>query len=97
MPRNSEHVSLAQALGKFLNSYKLQEGVDEIEIQRIWKIIMGRNISNYTTSVKLKNQTLTITILSSVLQEELSYTKEKIIQLLNKQLGRKVVKKLVIQ
>ncbi len=97
MPRNSEHVSLSQALGKFLNSYKLREGVDEVEIQSIWKIIMGRDISNYTTSIKLKNQTLTVTILSSVVREELSYTKEKIIQSLNKRLGRKVVKKLVIR
>ena len=58
---------------------------------------MGPAIQKYTTAIKLQNDTLYVQLSSSVLREELSYGKEKIIKMLNKELGKDLVKKLVLR
>jgi hypothetical protein len=50
----------------------------------------------YTQSIKLQNTTLIISLTSSVLREELSYGKDKIIKMLNEEMGARVVSKLML-
>jgi hypothetical protein len=58
---------------------------------------MGPAIEKYTTAIKLQNETLFVQLSSSVLREELSYGKEKIINMLNRELGKDLIKKLVLR
>jgi hypothetical protein len=58
---------------------------------------MGNGVNNYTTAIKLERDTLYVQLSSSVLREELSYGKEKIIAMLNEVLGKEVIKKLVLR
>jgi len=58
---------------------------------------MGNGVNNYTTDVTLDRDTLYIGLSSSVLREELSYGKQKIIDMLNESIGKKVVNKLVLR
>ena len=57
---------------------------------------MGPGVATHTTSVKLNNKTLIIQLKSSVLREELSYGKEKIIKMMNEELGKEVLSKLML-
>ena len=45
----------------------------------------------------VKNKTLYVKLSSSVLREELSYGKEKIIKMINEEMGKEVVTKLVLR
>ena len=47
--------------------------------------------------VVLKNKTLYVNISSSVLRQELSYGKQKIVELLNKEIGSEVITKVVLR
>jgi len=58
---------------------------------------MGNGVNNYTTAIQLERETLYIQLSSSVLREELSYGKEKIIRMLNESLGKEIIKKLVLR
>ena len=58
---------------------------------------MKNGVSNYTTDVHLKNNTLFVSLSSSTLREELSYGKEKIIKLMNEKLNYKAIKKIVLR
>ena len=58
---------------------------------------MKNGVANYTTDVNLKNGTLYIKLKSSVLREELSYGKEKIVKLLNEKLKKDLIKKIVLR
>ena len=58
---------------------------------------MGNGVNNYSTAVSLQRDTLYIQLSSSVLREELSYGKEKIITMLNEELGKDIIKKLVLR
>ena len=58
---------------------------------------MGNGVNNYTTAVELRNETLFVSLSSSVLREELSLGKTKIIAMLNEELGKDLIKKLVLR
>lgn len=95
--RNNEHISISDALKEFVETNKLEKGLDAINVQDAWKNMMGNGVNNYTTAVQLKGDTLYIQLSSSVLREELSYGNQKIISMLNENLGKDVIKKLVLR
>ena len=67
-----------------------------MNIEEAWDTLMGTGVTSYTTSVKLQNGVLLVSLSSSVLREELSYGKEKIIRMINEELGESLVKKLML-
>ena len=94
--RHNDNMSLSDALKEFVDENKLQKGLDKIDVQDAWVKLMGNGVNNYTTSVQLKNSTLYVQLSSSVLREELSYGKEKIINLLNEALKKPLITKLIL-
>lgn len=97
MKRNNDNRSLSEALKDFVSSNKLQTGLDKVNVREVWNTRMGPAIEKYTTSIKLEGNTLYVQLSSSVLREELSYGKQKIIALLNEELGKDLIKKLVLR
>lgn len=95
--RINEHLSISEALQEFVADNKLQNGLDKVHVRDVWNSQMGPAIKKYTTAIKLDRDTLYVQLNSSVLREELSYGKEKIIKMLNEELGRDLVKKLVLR
>lgn len=95
--RHTEHLSISDALKEFVETNKLQSGLDKINVADAWANLMGNGVNNYTTAVKLERQTLYVQLSSSVLREELSYGKDKIISMLNEALGKELIKKLVLR
>ena len=95
--RNNEHISIADALKEFVETNKLETGLNKVNVADAWASLMGNGVNNYTTSVQLERDTLYIQLSSSVLREELSYGKEKIITMLNEELGKPIIKKLVLR
>ncbi len=95
--RNNEHISIADALKEFVETNKLETGLDKVNVADAWANLMGNGVNNYTTSVKLERNTLYVQLSSSVLREELSYGKEKIITMLNEELGKDLIKKLILR
>ncbi|MDT0649942.1 DUF721 domain-containing protein [Autumnicola edwardsiae] len=95
--RSNENMSISEVLQEFVDHNKLQKGLDKVTVKDVWNQQMGPAIQKYTTAIKLEGSTLYIQLSSSVLREELSYGKEKIVKMLNKELGRELVKKLVLR
>ncbi|WP_418509421.1 DUF721 domain-containing protein [Corallibacter sp.] len=95
--RNNEHISISDALKEFVETNKLERGLNRINVADAWKDMMGNGVNNYTTAISLKGDTLYVQLSSSVLREELSYGKEKIISMLNENLGKELVKTLILR
>lgn len=95
--RNNDHISINEALKGFIKEHKLQSGIDKIEVRDAWKNLMGSGVNNYTSDIQLKQTTLYVSLTSSVLREELSYGKEKIIKMINEELGKELVKNLILR
>lgn len=95
--RNNDHLSISDLLKEFVDNNKLQPGLDKVNVKDAWAQMMGNGVNNYTTAIQLERDTLYVQLSSSVLREELSYGKEKIIKMLNESIGKDVIKKLVLR
>ena len=90
---NSELKSL---INIFLRKNKLEKGLLDLEVKKVWHELMKNGVSNYTTDVSLKNKTLYIKLSSPALKEELSYGKEKLIKLINERFKKTIIEKIVL-
>ncbi|PSG86388.1 DUF721 domain-containing protein [Aurantibacter aestuarii] len=95
--RNNDILKFSEALSEFVSDHKLDEGLDKVKIYDAWKTEMGSGVNNYTTAIEFKRGTLYVQLSSSVLREELSYGKEKIITMLNGAIGKPIISKLVLR
>ncbi|TDS13363.1 uncharacterized protein DUF721 [Maribacter caenipelagi] len=95
--RGNDNTSMKDALSAFIQKNKLEKGIDKVDARAAWAKLMGNGVNNYTTEIELKFNTLYVSLSSSVLREELSLGKTKIIRMLNEEIGKEVVKKLVLR
>ena len=85
-------MSIKEVMQNVLQENKLQKGIDLLTIKEAWVEVMGSGVQSYTDSVQYRNNTLYIKLTSSVLREELSYGKEKIIKIMNEKLNKVLIK-----
>lgn len=95
--RLSNESSISDVLQQFIQVNKLESGMDKIDVEQAWKLLMGNGVNSYTQEVILKGNTLYVKLTSAVLREELSYGKDKIIKMLNEELRKDVVTNLVLR
>ena len=95
--RRNTGIPLSEGLKEFIKKNKLEKGIDKVNAREAWAKLMGNGVNNYTTAVELRNETLFVSLSSSVLREELSHGRSKIVTMLNEELGKDLVKKLVLR
>ncbi|APA65427.1 MAG: DUF721 domain-containing protein [Maribacter dokdonensis] len=95
--RGNENTSMKEALSAFIQKNKLEKGIDKVDARAAWAKLMGNGVDNYTTEIELKFGTLYVSLSSSVLREELSLGKSKIVRMINEEIGKEVVKKLILR
>ncbi|SFR81503.1 DUF721 domain-containing protein [Maribacter stanieri] len=95
--RGNDNTSMKDALSAFIQKNKLEKGMDKVDARAAWAKLMGNGVNNYTTEIELKFDTLYVSLSSSVLREELSLGKSKIVRMINEEIGKEVVKKLVLR
>ena len=93
---NEEH-SMQDILKEFIQVHKLDSGMNKIDVEQAWKNLMGNGVNNYTEEVLLKNNTLYVKLSSAVLRNELSFGKNKIIKMINEEMGKEIVKNLILR
>jgi hypothetical protein len=95
--RVSNEGSIGDVLKEFIEKNKLQDGMDKIDVEAAWKSLMGNGVNSYTKEVVLKRTTLYVSLTSAVLREELSYGKQKIITMINEEIGKEVIKDVILR
>ena len=95
--RLSNESSISDVLKQFIEVNKLESGMDKIDVEQAWKNLMGNGVNTYTKDVILKGTILYVSLTSAVLREELSYGKDKIIKMINEEMGKEVVKSIVLR
>ena len=95
--RLNDNNSVGDVLKEFMQANNLQKGMDKIDVRDAWKNLMGNGVNNYTREIMLKGTTLYVELTSAVLREELSYGKDKIVKMINTELGREVVKDVILR
>lgn len=97
MKRKSNETTLAEAMQMMLSEYRLGFELHERRIQSLWHTLMGKTISTYTSGVTVRKNILYLSIISAPLKQELSYSKDKIKAMINRELGEEYLEDVVIR
>ncbi|WP_309607693.1 DUF721 domain-containing protein [Flavobacterium sp.] len=95
--RLNNQSAIGDILNEIIKNNKLEPGLNEVSVLDAWKNLMGNGVNNYTRNIALRNGILYVELTSAVLREELSYGKDKIIKMINEELGKEVVKSVVLR
>lgn len=87
---------LGKVLEDLLQTYRLKSKVNEVNLVRQWEQIVGPLISKRTEKIILKNGVLHITINSAPLKQELNYSKDQILELIDQKFGKGYVKSIEV-
>ncbi len=94
--RRNEFHSIKELMKDVMKENKLTKGMLQISVQEAWAKLMGNGVVSYTNKIELNRKTLVVNLNSSVLREELSYGKEKIIKMMNEELGENLISKIIL-
>ena len=94
MSRSNE-ISLKDAIEQLLNAYKLKPKLNETKLTERWGKIVGEMIQKHTLQLFVKNSKLYIKLDSSVIRQEMLYSRTTIIEKVNAELGGRVVDEIV--
>lgn len=94
--RLNEFHSIQDLMKDVIKENKLTKGMHQISVGEAWAKLMGNGVVSYTQNVQLNGKTLIVNLKSAVLREELNYGKEKIIKMMNEELGEKLISKIIL-
>jgi predicted nucleic acid-binding Zn ribbon protein len=90
--KRSNQQSLKEALESLVDSFGLRAKLDEQAIREGWEKLAGAMIARHTTDLKLRKDTLYVKVDSAPLRHELGFMRSALVELINRELGRVVVK-----
>lgn len=86
-----EDSNIGKEIRKFVIKYGLDNGMEKVVVKKIWEQELGQLIKNNTISFDYNKATIYVKLESSVLKHELTSRKTKLIELINKKIGKNLV------
>lgn len=93
--RKKEAAPLETAFNELLKAYRLEDKFKEKLLISSWGEIVGRTISDRTTSVFIKDKKLFVKLSSGPIKKELMLNRSKVLVLIEEKVGKGVVEELV--
>ncbi len=97
MGRNHNLIKLGDAISQIFKEEKLDEKYSIFAIRNGWEGIVGKTVAKHTTQINFLQGLLYVSIDSAVVRNELSYVKDDIVQKVNKFVGKRLVKELILK
>jgi len=97
MARKTNEQPLGEVIRELLSNYRLEGKLMQARIIEAWPEVTGKMITNHTKDIYFKGSKLFVKIDSPALKNELSYSKGKIVEELNKVVGAEVVKEIIFR
>jgi hypothetical protein len=82
---------------QYLRDNGLETPLNEFRATQAWSSIVGPAISKYTTDIKIYNQTMFVSISSSVVRNELLMKRTTLIKRVNDHVGAQVITQIVFK
>lgn len=96
MSRDQNEENLGEVIDRLLKAYGLEEGYYAAAISTYWENLMGPAVAKRTGRITIERGVLKVEVTSAPLREELSYSKEKIVQMINLEIGQRLIKSVEI-
>ena len=76
---------------------ELKQEVFNIKIQKAWENAVEKKILDYTKEIYVKGDILYIKVSNPILKQEILYSRQKVINLINEELEKDLIKKIVLK
>lgn len=93
--RKKEAAPLEEAFNELLKAYRLEDKFKEKQLIGSWGEIVGKTISDRTTSVFIKEKKLFVKLSSGPIKKELMLNRSKVLGLIEEKVGKGVVEELI--
>jgi hypothetical protein len=93
--RKKDSLSIGDAIEDWMDQLRVRGKYKETYIIQNWEKIMGAPIARRTTNLYIRNKRLYIHLNSAPLKNELNQNRPKVVELLNKAAGDKVLEDVV--
>ena len=97
MAKNNNLIKLGDAISQIFKEEKLDEKYSIFAIRNGWEGIVGKIVAKHTTQINYAQGILFVSIDSPIIRNETSYVKEEIIEKVNKFVGKRLIKELVLK
>ena len=87
---------LKDTIKEILKSYQLEDKIMAVRIKGCWEKLMGKSIMTHTTEIYIKSRKLHVKFDSAALKEELSYSREKVVKMVNEELGDNIIDEIIL-
>jgi predicted nucleic acid-binding Zn ribbon protein len=94
--RKSNEQPLKDVINRLLEVYKLKDKLNEVRLIGTWEKVMGKVIAVRTKELYIKDKQLFVRLTSPALREELTFAKDKIKNMLNKEAGENVIDEVIL-
>jgi predicted nucleic acid-binding Zn ribbon protein len=91
---NTQHIG--QAIQQLLNRYHLKAKFDEANLLSSWERLAGKPVAKRTKKLYIRGKVLFVELESPSMKNDLNLHKGQIIEILQKEFGKDVVKEIVI-
>ncbi len=86
---------LKDVIKELINTYRLNDGLNEAKLIGSWESVVGKMIANHTEKLRISNGKLFIRLDSPAVKNELMYARGKLLKSLNETVGKDVIKEIV--
>ena len=93
--KNTE--SLRDVVRQVLREQNLDGKLNDKHLIEAWPVVLGQNISKYTTDLRVKDRTLYVSLSSAVLRHDLFLSRHEIKTKLNRCVGKEVITNIIFQ
>lgn len=93
--KKSNDKQLKEVIKDMLNTYKLNDGINEAKLIGSWENVVGKMIANHTEKIRISNSKLYIKLDSPALKNELIYARSKLLASLNEAVGNNIIKEII--
>ena len=95
--RGNNNRKVGDIIRKLMKNPKLAGKLDELDALQIWEELIGAQLCKYIIEQKIYKGTLYVKLKSAVVRNELSYKKSEFIEKINNELGKELVKNIVLK
>ena len=97
MKRNYKLKPLKNIIESFVEQDSISNGIFNIKIQKAWENAVEKKILDYTKEIYVKGDILYIKVSNPILKQEILYSRQKVINLINEELEKDLIKKIVLK
>ncbi len=96
MKRKNEY-SLKEVIEQLIKTYRMESKLDETQLISSWEKVTGGIFAKHTEHLSIKNKILFVKMDSAVLRSELAMARSKLVDMLNKEIGKKIIEDIVFR